>query len=272
MYDKKLREQIPVAERMLPCRWRFVFHVKRSVESLDLVEAQAAAWGLRLDRDRRGRLQEYAGLLALYDRANVIGTRELGRILLDHVLDSLSCFLPEGLFRAGRLADVGSGGGLPGIPIKIMKPDLATTLVESTGKKATFLQLAVDSLSLRGVEVANIRVEDLGRAQGYRGGYDVVTCRAVARLSVVAEYCVPLLESGGLAIAMKGWLEPEELAEGDRAADALGAKVAEIRRVPILPEVGERERNLVILEKVSETPAKYPRRPGVVAKRPLGVR
>ena len=83
---------------------------------------------------------------------------------------------------------------------------------------------------------------------------------------------MPLLETGGRAIAMKGRLEPEELAEGDRALDALGAKVAEIKRVPMLPEVGEKERNLVILEKIRETPARYPRRAGMVAKRPLGVR
>ena len=89
---------------------------------------------------------------------------------------------------------------------------------------------------------------------------------------MVAEYCVPLLETGGCAIAMKGRLEPEELAEGNGALDALGAKLAETTRVPILPEVGEKERHLVIFEKVRETPARYPRRPGIVAKRPLGVR
>ena len=102
--------------------------------------------------------------------------------------------------------------------------------------------------------------------------YDVVTCRAVARLSVVAEYCVPLLRSGGRAIAMKGRLEPEELAEGTMAVGALGAEVAGTTRVLMLPEVGQKERNLVVLEKIRETPAQYPRRPGIVAKRPLGVR
>ena len=242
------------------------------MDALGLMEEQAAAWGLRFGHDRRGRLQEYARHLALYDRANVIGTRDLDRILLDHVLASLSCFLHEPLFRARRLADVGSGGGLPGIPIKIVRPDLATTLVESTGKKARFLQHAVDGLALKGVEVASTRVEDLGRTRAHRGAYDVVTCRAVARLSVVAEYCVPLLESGGCAIAMKGRLEPEELTEGDRAVAALGAKVAATTRVHTLPEVGEKERHLVILQKIRQTPAQYPRRPGIVAKRPLGVR
>jgi 16S rRNA (guanine527-N7)-methyltransferase len=247
-----------------------MIHVKRPMDALGLMEVQAAAWGLRLGNDRR--LHEYARHLALYDRANVIGTRDLERILLDHVLDSLSCFLHAPLFRARRLADVGSGGGLPGIPIKIIRPDLATTLVESNGKKARFLQHAVDGLDLKGVEVANTRVEDLGRTLAHRRAYDVVTCRAVARLSMVAEYCVPLLETGGCAIAMKGRLEPEEFAEGKTAVAALGAKVAATTRVPMLPEVGEKERHLVILEKFRETPARYPRRPGIVAKRPLGVR
>jgi 16S rRNA (guanine527-N7)-methyltransferase len=249
-----------------------VIHVKRPVDALGLMEVQAAAWGLRLAHDRRGYLQEYAKLLAHYDLANVIGTKDVYRILMDHILDSLSCYLHEPLFRAGRLADVGSGGGLPGIPIKIMRPDLATTLVESTGKKATFLRHAVDGLSLRGVEVANARVEDLGRTRKHRDAYDAVTCRAVARLTVIAEYCVPLLAIGGCTIAMKGRLEPEELAEGKRAVDALGAQVVKITRVPMLPEVGEKERHLVILEKTRETPERYPRRTSIVAKRPLGLR
>jgi 16S rRNA (guanine527-N7)-methyltransferase len=242
------------------------------MDALGLMEAQAAAWGLRLCHDRRGHLQEYARLLASYDIANVIGTRDVHGILIDHVLDSLSCFLHEPLIRARRLADVGSGGGLPGIPIEILRPELDMTLVESSGKKAKFLRHAVDGLTLKGVEVANTRVEDLGRAGGHRGAYDVVTCRAVSRLSVVAEYSVPLLERGGFAIAMKGRLEPEELAEAKRAVDALGAKVAEAKRVPMLVEVGEKARNLVILEKIRETPPQYPRRSGIVAKRPLGVR
>src|SRR5215204_111273 len=236
------------------------------MDSHSLIEAQVVAWGLHLDDKRRECLLEFAHLLASYEIANVIGTKDPDQIMLSHVLDSLSCFLYEPLFHAGRLADVGSGGGLPGIPIKIVKPELATTLVESTGKKARFLQYVVESLSLDGVEVANTRVEDLGLV--HRGAYDVVTARAVARLSVVAEYCMPLLEIGGRAIAMKGWLEAEELEEGSRAVDTLGASVVEIVKVHMLPEVGEKERNLVILEKLRETPALYPRRAGVAVRRP----
>lgn len=215
-------------------------------------------------------MQEFAHVLATYDKANVIGTRDVGRIVVAHVLDSLSCFLYRPLLQAGRFADVGSGGGLPGIPIKIVMPDLETTLVESTGKKARFLRYAIGGLSLDRTEVANIRVEELARTEAHRGKYDIVTSRAVARLSVVAEYCVPLLRIGGHAISMKSHLEPDELSEGSRAVEALGATVKEIMPVSLLPEIGEKERNLVILEKVRETPARYPRRSGTAAKRPLG--
>jgi len=242
------------------------------VSSPELLESQVAAWGVDLDSRSCERLLEFAQLLATYDRANVIGTRDLDGILLSHVLDSLSCFMYEPLFRARRLADVGSGGGLPGIPINIVRQDLGTTLIESTGKKAAFIWYAAEHLGLEGVQVANERAEDLGRTGEHRGGYDIVTCRAVASLSVVAEYCVPLLEIGGQVIAMKGRLGPEELSGGNSAAGALGAEVVEIKRVPMLPEVGQKERNLVIIQKTRETPARYPRRAGMMAKKPLGSR
>lgn len=237
-----------------------------------MLEAQAAVWGVRLDDGRLDRLLRYAGLLASYEKTNVIGTRDLDRILLDHVLDSLSCFLHEPLWEARRLADVGSGGGLPGIPINIVRPDLRTTLIESTGKKADFLGQAAQQLAPGGLDVVNARVEDVGRSRGQRGVYGIVTTRAVARLSVVAEYCVPLLEVGGQAVAMKAGLEGEEFEEGRRATGALGARVAGVEPVAMLPEVGDKKRNLVILEKVRETPARYPRKAGMVTKRPLGVK
>ena len=190
--------------------------------------------------------------------------------MLDHVLDSLSCFLHGPLLGARRVADVGSGGGLPGIPISIVRPELSTTLIESTGKKANFLRYAAEHLALERITVANARVEDIGRTQEHRGGYDVVTTRAVARLSVIAEYSVPLLEVGGQAIAMKGRLERDEFQEGGKAVAELGAKIVGVDTVEMLPEVGDKERNLVMIQKVRQTPARYPRRSGAVAKRPLG--
>lgn len=242
------------------------------MNSLGLLERQAGAWGLALGADECERLLQYARLLASYDRANVIGTKNLDEIVLRHVLDSLSCFLFRPLSGAGLLADIGSGGGLPGIPIKIASPGLQVTLVEATGKKTRFLRHAVDILALQEITVVNARVEDLARGPSQRAAYDVVTARAVSRLAVVAEYCVPLLRVGGWVISMKGPLEPDEVSEGERAAATLGARLSERIQVPSVPEVGDRERQLIVLEKVRETPPRYPRRPGAATKNPLGSR
>ena len=241
------------------------------MHALELVRLQAAAWGLRLDGTRLARLERFARFLGTYEEANVIGTRDVQEILLDHVLDSLSCFLFEPIGLAERLADVGAGGGLPVVPIKIVTPRTEVTLVESVAKKARFIRRAIDELSLQDTTVLNARVEEVSRTEEHRGAYDIATARAVARLSVVAEYCVPLLKAGGHVVSMKGRLRDEELSEGEKAAEILGAKVSTLLPVPRLPETGEKERCLVILEKVEDTPAKYPRKVGVPAKNPLGV-
>jgi 16S rRNA (guanine527-N7)-methyltransferase len=241
------------------------------MDALESLGLQAVAWGLSLDHHRLACLERFARLLGDYEEANVIGTRAIRGVILDHVLDSLSCFLFEPLGAACSLVDVGSGGGLPGLPIKIVEPGVRTTLVEATAKKARFLRRVVESLSLGGVEVENARVEEIARTAAHRGIYDVATARAVARLSVVAEYCVPLLRVGGHVISMKGRLELEELAEGERAAEMLGARLSRVIRAPRLLELEKKERCLVILEKLEETPQRYPRNVGVPAKRPLGV-
>lgn len=241
------------------------------MDALELLRLQAAAWGLCLAPDQLARLERFARILRDHEEANVIGTRDRRGIILDHILDSLSCFLFEPLGAARRLADVGSGGGLPGVPIKIVEPELRTTLVESTAKKVRFLHGATENLALEGAEVIGARVEEIARLDGYRGTYDVATARALARLSVVVEYCVPLLRVGGCVISMKGRLEDEEIAEGERAAELLGARVSDLIRVPRLPEIEKKERCLVVIEKVGETPEEYPRKVGVPAKKPLGM-
>lgn len=212
----------------------------------------------------------YARLLAGYREANIIGTKTHDAILLDHVLDSLSCFLCKPLFEAEKLIDVGSGGGLPGIPLKIFRGDLEVTLVEATRKKARFLEHAARRLDLSAVDVVASRVEELARDERYRAVYDFATARALAALPVLLEYCVPLLKRGGRLIAMKGRPDPEEIAAGDLAAAELGASKAQIIEVPVLSEIGDRKRTLVVYKKVSETPEKYPRRTGIPGKRPLG--
>lgn len=236
------------------------------------LERQLAAWGFTLGAERIDLLLSYARMLADYEEANIVGERDLDALVLDHVLDSLSCLLLEALRSARRVADVGSGGGLPGVPIKVARPELEVALIEATGKKAHFMRRAVRELSLSGAVVVNARAEEVGRAEKHRGRYDVVTARAVAPLAVLAEYCVPLMRVGGHVVAMKGRLAEDEMGPGRRAAEMLGAEVSQVVRVPLLSAIHPKERSLVVLKKVTRTPVEYPRRPGMAKKRPLGHR
>ena len=235
-------------------------------------ERQLADWGLGRSAVAKELLVEYAHLLSRYERANVIGTRDFEGILHRHVLDSLSCLLFSPLREAKKVADLGSGGGLPGIPLAVALPDAEVTLIESTGKKAEFLRYAAGELGLANLKVVNARVEESAREDAHRGTYDVCTVRALARLSVVAEYSLPLLHLGGNVVAMKGRVEAKERAEGERALGKLGGRVCEEIQVPYLADIEQGERRLVLLEKIEETPDAYPRRAGTPSRKPLGAK
>lgn len=235
-------------------------------------ERQLSDWGVSISSEAEKRLLAYADLLSRYEKANVIGTRDFEEIVQRHVLDSLSCLLFRPLYEAERVADIGSGGGLPGMPLAVMLPGAEVTLFEATGKKTAFLRYASEELGLVNVRVVNARVEESAREEVHRAAYDVCTVRALARLSVVAEYSVPLLRPGGTVVAMKGRLDAEERDEGGRALGKLGGRVRGEMQVRYLSGVEEGERRLLLLEKTGETPGAYPRRTGVPARNPLGAR
>lgn len=235
----------------------------------ELFAVQASSWGLDVAEEQLETLLAYTDLLSGYERANVVGEKDRAALLIHHVLDSLSCLLVPELQSAEALVDVGSGGGLPGIPLAVVRPRKRTTLLEATAKKAAFLELAVEELELRSVRILNERAEEAGRV-GHRAGYRVATARAVASLAVLVEYCLPLVEVGGVVVAMKAEVSEEELRPGVEAARMLGGRVREVLAVPLLPEVSDRRRTLVVVEKVGETPMGFPRRPGLPRKQPLG--
>jgi 16S rRNA (guanine527-N7)-methyltransferase len=235
-------------------------------------EHQLADWGLGLSVEAKKLLVSYAHLLSRYEKANVIGTRDFGEILHRHVLDSLSCLLFSPLREARKVGDVGSGGGLPGIPLAVALPETEITLFEATGKKAAFLRYAAEELGLTNLRVVNARVEESAREDDHRGAYDVCTVRALARLSVIAEYSLPLLRRGGNVVAMKGRVDADERAEGERALETIGGRVSDEIQVHYLPRLKQGERRLVLLEKLQETPGVYPRRTGTPARNPLGAK
>lgn len=177
--------------------------------------------------------------------------------------DKAAAYLPK----EGKVADIGSGGGFPGLVMAAAQPKNSFLLIESSHKKAAFLEECAIAMGLADLEVLPSRVEEAGQNPGFRGGFDLVIARAVAELAVLAEYALPLLRPGGLFFAMKG---PEPQEESASAAHAL-ARLGGMAEAPVfyeLPFCHER-RSLIIVRKIAPTPDKYPRRPGVPAKRPL---
>lgn len=248
------------------------FHVKHEArDDLRSLESQVSAWGMSLTPGQLSSLERYASLLAEYEQANVIGTRDKATILLDHLADALSCSLTGCISGGKSLVDVGSGNGLPGIPLRLAYPEIGLTLLEATAKKVRFLDWAVLELDLSGVETVNQRAETAGHAACYRDSFDVAVAQAVAALPVVLEYCAPFVKRGGAVIAMKGDLVSEEIRAGERAAAALGAELEEIHQVEFLPELVQKGRRLLVFRKRVATPEHFPRRVGVPKQRPLGV-
>lgn len=206
-------------------------------------------------------------MLAWNKRFNLTAITDPQEIVIKHFLDSLSCVLGMGVPPYGRVVDVGTGAGFPGLPLKIVYPHLALSLVESIGKKASFCRHLVRELGLSDVDVLHARAEEVGRMPGHRASYDWALARAVAPMGVLVEYLLPLLNIGGVALALKGETGPAEAHAAESAIHILGGRLTQLTPVE-LPRVVE-SRFLVMVKKVAETPEKFPRRPGFPSKRPL---
>lgn len=206
-------------------------------------------------------------LLEWNQKFNLTAIRDAESIRTKHFLDSFSCVLAWKASPPNQLIDVGTGAGFPGIPIKILYPNLKLTLVESVGKKAMFCQHIVRVLGLEQVEVIQARAEDLGQDPRHREKYDWAIARAVANLNVLSEYLIPLAKIGGAVLAQKGESGPAEAQSAEEAMKLLGGKLKQL--IPVtLPGVAD-ERYLVVVEKVAATPPRFPRKPGIPMKQPL---
>lgn len=191
--------------------------------------------------------------------------RDPAGILGDHIADSLIALELPVVRRAVSIADLGSGAGFPGLPLAVALPGAAVALVESSARKCEFIGRAVAACALTNTSIVHARAE--GWTDGI-GSSDLVTARALAPLDVVAEYAAPLLRLGGTLVAWRGRRDPAAEASALRAAEQLGLEAADALRV--VPYTGAEHRHLHLFLKVSETPPRFPRRPGVARRRPLG--
>ena len=238
---------------------------------MGLLAAGARELGIELDDAQIGRFQlYYTEILSWNRRASLTSVTGPDEVQTRHFIDSLSLVkgLRRGTLHAGtKLVDVGSGAGLPGVPLKIAFPETALVLLESNGRKAAFLEGLIRTLGLDDVTVVRSRAEEAGRRDDLREAFDLVVSRAVAPLAVLAELTLPFCKVGGVAIAQKGAGVGDELRRAANAIAILGG--GESRTHIITPPGGEVARSLVVTCKVKPTPDRFPRRPGIPAKRPL---
>lgn len=222
-----------------------------------LSEAQAAAFERYADE-----------LLEWNQRFNLTAVKEREAVFTRHFLDSLSCWVGMRGQPPGRVIDVGSGAGLPGVPLKIWQPGLQLSLLESVGKKARFLDHVVQVLGLGDVQVLPVRAEDAGRDPAQREQYDWAVARAVAPLPVLAEYLLPFVRVGGYMLAQKARGVAEEAKNAANAFGQLGGKLEELVQVRV-PGLEDEERWLVVVRKLKPTQERFPRLAGTPSKKPL---
>ena len=212
--------------------------------------------------------RDYELLVETNKVMNLTAITEPEEVAIKHMVDSLLAY--EDGMQGKTLVDVGTGAGFPGVPLKIYCPSLKVTLVDSLGKRLRFLEQVIDELGLKGIRCEHLRAEDAGRSKKHREQYDYVTARAVARLSVLSEYCLPLAKKGGQFIALKGSRFAEEIEEGEAAVKILGGKIISAEPVK-LPGLDD-GRAIIKIAKIKATPAQYPRKAGTPEKQPLGSR
>ncbi len=224
--------------------------------------------GIELTTRQEQQFQRYFELLVEWnEKMNLTAIVAEDEVYLKHFYDSVTASFYY-KFKAGEhLIDVGSGAGFPSIPLKILYPKLNVSIVDSLKKRITFLEHIAEELQLDGVSFFHDRAETFGQNPKHREKYDIATARAVARMSVLAELCLPLVKVGGQFLAMKAADTKEELAEAKKAIKVLGGEI-QADHAFSLP-IEESERHLVQVKKEKPTPKKYPRKPGTPNKSPL---
>ena len=235
-------------------------------EFFEKIQEKSIDLGVRFLVEQTEQFFEYMNLLIEWnEKMNLTAIIEPEEIILKHFIDSIT-ILKE-LEDDSKIVDVGTGAGFPGIPLSIMNPTLKITLVDSLNKRLVFLQEVINKLNLKNVEIVHARAEEFGQNKKYRENFDVSTSRAVANLSTLSEYLIPLVKVGGKVISMKAGEAHEEINEAKKAIEVLGGIVEKVDEFN-LPQ-SDIGRTVIIIKKDKNTPNKYPRKPGTPSKEPI---
>lgn len=234
--------------------------------SKSLLKEKAALYGVALDEKALERFDIYARLLVEWnEKINLTAITEPDEIVIKHFVDSLSIFSAVDIPVGSRVIDVGTGAGFPGVAMLIARPDLDITLMDSTNKKLNVIRDILENIGLE-ANVVHKRAEEAGQSKDFRESYDFATARAVSNLRDLSEFCLPFVKVGGTFISMKSAKADEEIEEGKKAISVLGGRIRE-KKTFNLEAAGER--TVILIEKSSSTPAKYPRPSAKMAKNPI---
>ncbi len=234
--------------------------------SLDLLKNKAAEYGVMLDERALVRFDIYARLLVEWnEKINLTAITQPDEIVMKHFVDSLTVFSAADIPQGASVIDVGTGAGFPGVAMLIARPDLKLTLIDSTNKKLNVIRDILEKTELS-ADVIHIRAEEAGQNKAFREQFDFSTARAVSNLRDLSEYCLPFVRQGGTFISMKSAKADEEIAEARTAIKVLGGEIKE-KKTFELADSGER--TIILIKKISSTPAKYPRPSAKIAKFPL---
>lgn len=238
------------------------------MEFFEIMNIACTNEGLAFDEDKYYKFIKYKELIKEWnEKINLTAITEDEEIIKKHFIDSIKVFRFSKLKSAKKVIDVGTGAGLPGIPISIMNPHIEVVLLDSLNKRVSFLNEAIKELKLKNISAVHGRAEDFAREKNYRETFDAAVSRAVANMSVLSELCIPYVKPKGYFIALKGPSVEEEIKEGRKAVVTLGGEIEKIINVEV--EGTDLKHNLVIVKKVKETPKMYPRKAGTAAKKPI---
>ncbi len=228
----------------------------------------AAEIKIELDTEQLEKFEIFYKMVVEWnEKINLTAIIEPREFILKHLIDSLTIFDEEKFSGVKKIIDIGTGAGFPGIPIKIFQPNLEIFLLDSLKKRIEFLKKVVAELNLKNVECLHGRAEDFAREKIFREQFDLSTSRAVARLNILAEYCLPFVKIGGKFLAMKSKQFREEISEAKNAVKILGGGEINFseKKLPTLPDI----RAIISTEKIKSTPKKFPRSAGTPTKKPL---
>ncbi len=235
--------------------------------NIEKIAPLCSEFGIEITPDITEKLNLYGNLLLEWnEKINLTAITEPEDVLYKHFYDCILFFKNSLVPENAKIIDVGTGAGFPGLVLKIVRPDLEVTLLDSLNKRINFLNEVIDKLGLKGITAVHSRAEDGGKNSLYREKYDIACARAVAAMPILMEYCVPFVKIGGQFIAMKGPSVKDELALCNNAIKQLGVE----KPIIICETLNNNEsRAFVYTKKISQTPPKYPRNSGKIAKQPL---